>query len=185
MLLERERIYHDIHDDLGAKLLSILYSAEDETQRQLARDAINDMRSIVSSDSSAMQGDGVDVAGNWHREIRSRCDQAGVKLVWQVSEQIIATPTQEYHLTRVLRELVTNALRHAQCSELTVSAEYLGDRLHIQVIDNGVGINLSRPNESAGNGVFNVRRRIGEIGGEVAWQVGVNGGTQVDLLLAS
>ena len=34
---ERERIYNDLHDDLGAKLLSLIYSAQSPMQADLAR----------------------------------------------------------------------------------------------------------------------------------------------------
>jgi len=41
---ERQRITSDIHDDLGAKLLSLVYKSESKEQRTLARQAINDLR---------------------------------------------------------------------------------------------------------------------------------------------
>ena len=45
---ERERIYSDLHDDLGAKLLSLVYRAESPVQADLARAILQDLRDVVT-----------------------------------------------------------------------------------------------------------------------------------------
>ena len=45
---ERERIYRDMHDDMGGKLLSMVYQAKNDEMRRLARAAMDDLRAIVS-----------------------------------------------------------------------------------------------------------------------------------------
>lgn len=39
---ERERIYADLHDDIGAKLLSLVYQAEQPAQADLARSILQE-----------------------------------------------------------------------------------------------------------------------------------------------
>ena len=45
---ERERIYRDLHDDVGAKLLSLVYRAQRPEDADLARSALRDLREVVS-----------------------------------------------------------------------------------------------------------------------------------------
>ena len=44
---ERKRIAADLHDDLGAKLLTIVHTSESERIATLARDALEEMRLSV------------------------------------------------------------------------------------------------------------------------------------------
>ncbi|MCA1979081.1 MAG: histidine kinase, partial [Thiobacillus sp.] len=46
---ERERIYRDLHDDVGAKLLSLVYRAGTPEDASLARSALQDLRDVVST----------------------------------------------------------------------------------------------------------------------------------------
>jgi len=64
----------------------------------------------------------------------------------------------------VLREALSNAARHARCTELRVRVGVTGGRLDLTVADNGVG-----PGESAaGNGRRNMRARAEQLGGTFA-----------------
>ena len=45
---ERERIYADLHDDLGAKLLQLIHTANDPRQADLARAVLQDLRDVVT-----------------------------------------------------------------------------------------------------------------------------------------
>lgn len=52
---ERELVYRDLHDDLGARLLSLVFNSEQGSARDLARSALQDLRDIVSRVLSAEQ----------------------------------------------------------------------------------------------------------------------------------
>ena len=71
-------------------------------------------------------------------------------------------------LTRVLRELVSNAIAHAQATQLSVSLRLSDDRLQLVVRDDGRGRN---PQAWAhGLGLGGVRKRVKQLGGEVEWR---------------
>ena len=72
-------------------------------------------------------------------------------------------------LTRVLRELVSNAIAHSQaqpCRHRLPSLE--GDRLQLTVTDDGTGRNPRA--WSHGLGLGGVRKRVKQLGGEVEWR---------------
>ena len=48
---ERQRIYQALHDDLGAKLLDLVYSASTAEQADRAREALQILRDVVSQSS--------------------------------------------------------------------------------------------------------------------------------------
>ncbi|MEM7097660.1 MAG: ATP-binding protein [Pseudomonadota bacterium] len=175
-LVERNRIYRDMHDDLGSKLLSIIYRSEDGDTRQLASSALDDMRAIVADDGE--EASESEMVGAWHRECRGRCEEAGVNLHWEVSGPIRCSHRENYHLTRALRELVTNALKHAKATDLFVEVVQQNERLFVQVRDNGSGFDNS--NLRKGTGMRGIEKRMRELGGRVEWSATASG-TQVKL----
>jgi signal transduction histidine kinase len=74
----------------------------------------------------------------------------------------------------VLREAVSNSVRHARATELTVTVS-VEDNLTIDVTDNGIGI----PDVVARSGLHNLARRAAAAGGSCSVQRTEPGGTRV------
>ena len=178
-LEERQRIYRDIRDDLGSKLLSIVQTAEDDEQRSLARSALNDMRSIVAGDLES--SDITDVGKSWRTECEDRCSEAGVITKWLAPSQILLASDQATHMTRIVRELLTNALKHAKCSEITIIARFHNEQPEVVVADDGEGIKKG----DLASGLQSVRSRVLEIGGTVRWDTPKSGGTMAVVSVAN
>ena len=73
--------------------------------------------------------------------ITVRCDSYAPKLVRQALEEIPELDCARDDALLVASELVSNAVRHSQCTEdelLTVCAHCEGDRLQISVLDPGL-----------------------------------------------
>lgn len=168
VVTERERIYQDLHDDVGAKLLSLVYGSSTAEQAGLARGALRDIRSIVSGDRP--EGRALDAAAmGWRDEITGRCAKAGFEFDWHaaVDATWLAAPTR-CHLERVLRELTSNALEHSGGTRLTVALRRGRDFLEVIVDDDGAGLT---PNDClVSRGLSGVRRRLETLGGAVAWE---------------
>ncbi|MDP2228901.1 MAG: ATP-binding protein [Moraxellaceae bacterium] len=176
--VERERIARDIHDDLGAKLLTLLHKSPEELQ-PLVREAIRDTRSLLHmlNFRDIVLGEAVT---KWRDEIRERCDAHQTELDWdnRLDRELglILSSRQHANLTRVLREAVSNALRHSGASRLGVHVGREGDRLHLRVHDNGAGANPAAWQDS-GRGMAIMRARLAELEGQVEWQADGNGCT--------
>jgi signal transduction histidine kinase len=171
---ERERIYQDLHDDVGAKLLSLIYAAGDSPPAGMAREALQEIRSIVAA--NAVEGEAFAVRlANWRSEAESRCEQTRFALSWQ--EQLTDSEPSSlvcYHLERILRELVSNALEHSHGRQLSVRIDAEHDRIGLAVEDDGVGMEIVEG--STHNGLLGIRRRVARLGGEVHWYRGALGG---------
>jgi two-component system NarL family sensor kinase len=66
---------------------------------------------------------------------------------------------------RIIQELVNNAMKHAEASEINVQLVSEDERLSITVQDNGKGIDLMASGESSGKGLANIRSRVASFGG--------------------
>ncbi len=78
------------------------------------------------------------------------------------------------HAEAVVRELVSNALRHARATEMTLTVE-AGGALVVTMVDNGVGM----PPHVARSGLRNLEQRAAGCGGTCTVADEAGGGTRV------
>jgi signal transduction histidine kinase len=78
------------------------------------------------------------------------------------------------HAEAVLRELVSNAVRHSKAAEVAITIS-VADDLVIDVADNGIGI----PDIIARSGLHNITRRALETGGTCTVHRVETGGTHI------
>ena len=76
----------------------------------------------------------------------------------------------------VVRESLTNSAKHARATRFVVTLS-VGDEAVLEVIDDGVGIDLST--QGKGLGLTNLRNRAEKLGGTFEVQSGAGGGTRV------
>jgi signal transduction histidine kinase len=69
---------------------------------------------------------------------------------------------------RIVQEALTNVARHARATTVRVALRHVGDALHLDIVDNGVGYprNGNRP-AKPGLGLLSIRERVRALGGEV------------------
>ena len=73
----------------------------------------------------------------------------------------------EITIYRVTQELVTNAVKHAKAKLIDIQLFTEKARICVQVIDNGVGFDLEKPNPSKkGNGLKNIHDRVTAFNGQ-------------------
>lgn len=150
---ERERIHSDLHDDVGAKLLTLVYRAPTPEHADLARAALQDLRDVVSRPGEPQQAL-ENLLGDWRSECEQRLGAAGIALDWQASDQLDPLrlgPQQGLNLGRILRESVSNIIRHAQATQVQVQLQWAEGLLHLHVIDNGTATSASLQREGRGS----------------------------------
>ncbi len=179
-LEERERIHRDLHDDLGAKLLTLVHAAGSEQNVTLARSALADLREVVSlnpEDVISLRG----ALSEMETEARQRAEEAQCRLDWHYPEEAASLDVPSgfaFHLARILREAVGNALRHGhpRLVEVAMTVEP-GGELRLEVRDDGGGNGDYRP----GGGMNRMQARTRQLQGRVRWQPRPGGGTCVEL----
>jgi signal transduction histidine kinase len=180
---ERERIYADLHDDLGAKLLQLIHTASDARQADLARAVLQDLRDVVTR-SRGEPGTLGDVLADIRAEATQRLAAVNLQLDWQQDDDIadpVLNQHQALHLFRIVREAISNAIRHAGATRLRVRVDATPERLTLELSDDGVGRDGA---VSRGRGTQNMRDRARELDGNVTWRDATGHGTKVILSVA-
>ena len=180
---ERERIYSDLHDDVGAKLLDLIYRAENPENAALARSALKDLRDVVSR-ARGEPPSLLEALSEMEVEARTRLEAAEISLNWRQDDDIAERrldAAQHLHLFRIVREAISNVIRHAQAHALSVRLAVVAQILRIEIKDDGVG--MLGDGQSDGRGKSNMRKRADELAGHITWRDGTLGGTRVLLSL--
>ena len=169
---ERQRLKRDLHDDLGAKLLQLLHRSE-SANRPLVREAIADLRNLLNSKSIEAK-DTLKAVNGWREEAEIRCADHNIELNWQ--QHIISAPIDAKsfdNVTSVLRESLSNAVRHA--SDKEVGIQINADLKELKIV---VSNRFDGKQKGEGNGLENIKNRMLDSGGVCAisqndnqWQV--------------
>ena len=193
---ERARIARDLHDDLGTALTGVALEL-DLTRRQ-SRDGVaarlGESAARVRSLAERMR----EVV--W--AVNPQCDtvsslasfleqQAGALLRgagavrgrFEFPENIPALPLDSetrHQLALGVREALTNAVRHAEATEVRVTLELQRATLVVGVADNGRGFDAATAGADPGHGLENLRLRIGRVGGTVKVVSSPRAGTRVE-----
>jgi signal transduction histidine kinase len=174
---ECERIFRNLHDDLGAKLLQLIYSATTPEQADLARSLLQDVRDVVTR-SRGVPGSLLEVLGEIRSEAEQRLRGVEIALDWQQPDDLPdpdLDQAQSLHLFRIVREAISNVIRHARAHVLRVRMANDGRALRLELIDDGIGPSAGE----AGRGKHNMRARARELEGDITWKGGTAGGTKV------
>lgn len=171
---ERARVGRDVHDVLGHSLTAIVLKAQVaeralasiesptpaiETARtqlletqDISRRALAEIRTTVSGLRSSDLDDELAAA-------RSVLADAGVNLTVSGDSSDIRAEHREV-MGWVVREAVTNIVRHAHAGECTI--ELGGPKHLLRIADDGTGRNGHRPDGAhEGNGLTGLRERLG------------------------
>jgi signal transduction histidine kinase len=179
---ERRRIMADMHDGIGASLISTLSLVEhgSVSKEQVAaalRECIDDLRLAIDSLEPA-DGDLAPVLGGLRYRLEPRLKAQGIALDWQVKDVprlAGLTPQNVLHVLRILQEAFTNVLKHAQATCIRVSTAVGDGRVLIEVGDNGRGFDPTRSTQ--GRGLDNMGKRAKAMGAEVRIVPGAAGTT--------
>ena len=183
---ERKRIAADLHDDLGAKLLTIVHTSESERISTLAREALEEMRlSVRGLSGKPMRL--ADALADWRAETVSRLGQAKIEADWRnpVEENEHLLPARDFvQTTRILREAVSNIIKHSGATHCKVRCAISERQFGLTVQDNGRGISQEVDGRlDRGQGMSSMKRRAKQMHGQCLVESGPGYGTVIALTL--
>jgi len=166
---ERARIAQDLHDDIGARLLTLMYRAPTPEMEDYVRHTLKDLKTLTRG-LAAPNHPLTHAVAEWKADITQRVSDVGCELAWSFycDRDFELSVVQWSALTRVLRELVSNVLAHAQATALQVDIRLERGTLVLAVIDDGKG--REPQSWSHGLGLGGVRKRVKQLGGDVVWR---------------
>ncbi|WP_096877037.1 two-component system sensor histidine kinase DosT [Mycobacterium tuberculosis] len=185
ILTDRDRIARDLHDHVIQRLFAVgltLQGAAPRARVHAVRESIyssiDDLQEIIQEIRSAI----FDLHAGPSRAtgLRHRLD----KVIDQLAIPALHTTVQytgplsvvdtvlANHAEAVLREAVSNAVRHANATSLAINVS-VEDDVRVEVVDDGVGIS----GDITESGLRNLRQRADDAGGEFTVENMPTGGT--------
>jgi two-component system, NarL family, sensor histidine kinase DevS len=185
VLTDRDRIARDLHDHVIQRLFAVGLTLQGtiprarptEVQQRLSN-CVDELQDVIQEIRTAI----FDLHGTQlgATRLRQRLDEA----IAQFSSPDLHTTVQFVgplsvvdavladHAEAVVREAVSNVIRHARAATLAVSVK-VEDDLLIEVVDDGEGV----PDEITGSGLTNLRYRAEAVGGDFTIERAPGSGT--------
>jgi signal transduction histidine kinase len=188
VLTDRDRIARDLHDHVIQRLFAVglsLQGALNADQAEGTRrvtGALDDLQEVVQEIRTTI----FDLHGGSITRLRQRIEQAvtqmtvdsAVRPALHISGPLsVVDAALADHAEAVVREAVSNVVRHAAARSVTVSVT-VDDDLTIGVSDDGVGISLDTADVTR-SGLANLAARARECGGEFTIAPRPGGGTRL------
>jgi signal transduction histidine kinase len=194
---ERVRLAQDLHDGINGDLAVIKYKISSldpekfqKKQRSAFEEAIGMLDNAIEQIRRISHNLAPPALHNFElvEAIRQYCVKVAsanpnLKINFQYfGEKLRLDKETETTVYRMVQELITNVVKHAEASEALVQMNHRDDVLHITVEDNGKGFDIK--SEATGIGMQNIRSRTHYLKGELDLDSGPNGTTiQIDLNL--
>lgn len=197
---ERKRIARDLHDRLGG-ILSVVrlhFSAvesniqqmevRNQEQYAIATELLSEASETVRAISHDI-GDSMLMTLGLVPALQDMATTIEVSQALQVSvihhgmnERL---PSQmEIHLFKIVQELMSNILKHAEAKHVSINLVRSGDQFSIMVEDDGVGFDLDDPMNREGMGMVTMRARAKEVEGTISVDSQPDHGTTTTLEMA-
>ncbi len=143
---ERARLNREIHDGIGAQLMTALRGVErgalsqDQITESL-QDGLDELRLLM--DSADIGHDLHGALFSWRNRWEPRLNAVDLSLRWHVSEDIANIKLSQQvilQLIRILQESVANVVKHAKASQINVNITTQVQALVLTITDDGIGI---------------------------------------------
>jgi PAS domain S-box-containing protein len=196
---ERIRIAREIHDEIGHLLTALKYDAErlvttPELSSELLNQGIDAMISMIDAV--------IDTVRKISTELRPGIlDHLGLipAIEWQIKQ--FSKRTKIYcHYTpveinrnfnknetiiifRIVQEILTNIIRHANASKVKITISEKNDRFQLRISDNGVGFEVKDDLFNGSLGILGMRERALTIGAEIKIKSRIGKGTEINFIL--
>lgn len=183
---ERKRIAAEIHDELGGLLTGICAYLSVAIERSalagtepapwladaagLAKEAMGTVRKVITDlRPSVLDQLGVWAALEWYTD--QVAQRSGLHCVCTIEaglHDVDLDPERSTMLFRIVQEALTNVVRHAQATQVTVRAGQADGGLWLRIQDNGRGIDAERLCNEQSWGIRGMLERARHFDGELS-----------------
>ncbi len=195
LLEDRTRIGRDLHDCVLQSLYAIGLSLEthrrtsppltleshgpgDQTVDQLNK-LIRDIRRMIRGlEEGTVQEFDLMAELNELARTYNQVGHVQIRLMIQPRALDVLTHEEERELLNITREALSNSVRHAQATHITVRLQNTRSRIRLTIADDGVGFSHGDV-PSSGYGLANMAARAKKLGGALRVQSRKGRGTQV------
>lgn len=192
---ERRRIANDLHDNLGSILATLKMRFQHlkmngnaganeqklqlENTDELLEEAYQKVRSMAHASNAGVHAQEGLLPGvkNFAAKV-SLSNRLAISVIDQRMNERLEN-SLEITLFRIIQELITNIIKHAQATEATIHLTHHEDSINILVEDNGKGFEVKELRPMAGMGLYSIQKRIENLKGQLTIESIIQKGTTV------
>lgn len=186
---ERSMISREIHDSISNSLTGMHYAVDDvlNEEKEISDNGRTTLQKL-SNDLSRLHTEARNISHNVmpgyvdERSLTEIIEKyleefKGSKNFGQAApvavsfsankEEVLFTREVKLNIFRILQEILTNIVKHAQASQAEIVVDFLKHKMLITVEDNGVGL-LNNPKAKKGMGLRNIKSRVELLQGELS-----------------
>ena len=167
---ERTRLARELHDGLAQELASLGYRLDQiigsNNLDNVNRAPLRQIRFSISGLINQVRDEIFELRTNESKSFKAQLDQqlstilSLSDITYEIHGEIEVKSNQRFELMRAVRELIFNAMRHADCSVIQI--KFTSNQIEIE--DNGIGGVIEKQNSY---GLLGVRERLVEIGAQI------------------
>ena len=192
---ERKRIARDLHDTVSQELFAahMILSGVSQQALKLGREKMQtQLQSVAAILETAQKDLRVLLLHLRPVELEEKSLVEGIQILLKeledksdlkvsLKQNVSKLPKKiEEHIFRILQELISNTLRHAQASCLDVYLYQTDVELQMKVVDNGIGFQLGSLDDLS-YGLRNIKERVEDMAGTVQLLTAPKQGLAVDI----
>ena len=192
---ERKRIARDLHDTVSQELFAahMILSGVSQQALKLDREKMQtQLQSVAAILETAQKDLRVLLLHLRPVELEDKSLVEGIQILLKeledksdlkvsLKQNVTKLPKKiEEHIFRILQELISNTLRHAQASCLDVYLYQTDVELQLKVVDNGIGFQLGSLDDLS-YGLRNIKERVEDMAGTVQLLTAPKQGLAVDI----
>ena len=192
---ERKRIARDLHDTVSQELFAAHMILSGVSQQALKLDRekmLTQLQSVAAILETAQKDLRVLLLHLRPVELEEKSLVEGIQILLKeledksdlkvsLKQNVSKLPKKiEEHIFRILQELISNTLRHAQASCLDVYLYQTDVEVQLKVVDNGIGFQLGSLDDLS-YGLRNIKERVEDMAGTVQLLTAPKQGLAVDI----
>ncbi|HNQ11756.1 MAG TPA: tetratricopeptide repeat protein [Bacteroidia bacterium] len=194
---ERQRIARELHDGVGQMIAAIKLNFQnvvsDKAKSEvLYSDKVANVNSMIDECAKEVRSishnmmPNVLIRSGLVKAVRDFIDKISSTGLLRMELQVVGMeermdPTFEHILYRVLQEIVSNIVKHAQANHVSIQFIRHDQHLTLMIEDNGKGFNIDQKENFSGMGLKNIQSRIEYLNGEVHFDSFPGKGTTVSI----
>lgn len=192
---ERKRIAEDLHDNVGSVLATLKLHFENlklnrekkqfnqeelyEKTENLIDETYAKIRHIAhEKNAGVIANQGLLVAIKIMAEKISSANKTQIEVIdFGLNKRL--ENTLEISVFRIIQELTTNILKHAEAKNATINISYYENELNIIIEDNGKGFDSSKETTKDGIGLKSIKTRVHHLNGTFDIDSSIGNGTSI------
>lgn len=194
---ERQRLARDLHDAVSQQLFALTMMSEAAVKQidknpRIAKEQMEDVAKAALQSQTEMRAlllhlrpvhlSGDSLSTGIQKLITELKQKSKINFQVSIPDELSLSNTIEEHVFRIVQESVSNILRHANATEVTLNISRRKEELFIHIRDNGKGFDISNhADRKTSYGLKTMRERSEELGGTFTVRSNVDEGTYIDI----